>query len=105
MGRLQEDTRVFLVFSYFFASRSLSSKDIQSLVRFVCALRDSPKVTALVMVYVNASFPSSKYKDNYVEFKLRMGLFESKAARLGSGTEYEILWLKGRADDPAIRPF
>jgi hypothetical protein len=91
LGQLQENTRVFLVFSYFFASHSLNGEAIESLVGFVCALRNSPKVTMLTMVYMNASFASRKY----VAFKRRMGLPETKAAELRPGTEYEVLRLKG----------
>lgn len=93
LGQLQEDTRVFLVFSYFFASHSLNGGATESLVRFVCALRGSPKITMLIMVYMNASFASASR--NYVAFKRRMGLPETKAAELRPGTEYEVLRLKG----------
>jgi hypothetical protein len=83
LSQLQEDTRVFLAFSYFFATDSLNGKATESLVRFVGALRDSPKVMMLIMVYMNASFASR----NYVAFKRCMGLPESKAAELRPGTE------------------
>jgi SAM-dependent methyltransferase len=92
LDKLQTDARVFLAFSYFFASRSLTVKTIQSLVRFVRALQDSPRVTAIVMAYINSSKPTAN--DKYGLFKKLMRL-ESKAVELNPGTEYEVIQVKG----------
>lgn len=92
LDNLQTDARVFLVFSYFFASHSLTDKAIQSLARFVRALRDSPRITVIVMAYMNSSVEAAK--SNYGLFKNLMQI-ESKAVELSPGTEYEVMQLKG----------
>ncbi|MGH9962313.1 MAG: hypothetical protein ACREBC_35200, partial [Pyrinomonadaceae bacterium] len=71
LKRMQSDTKVLLVFSYFFASNSLTASPMNSLVRFISALRDSPKVAALVMAYMNSSAPHANEK--YGWFKRLMG--------------------------------
>ncbi len=91
LADLKMNLRVMISFSYFFASPTLTGEAIHSLVKFICTLRDSPKVSSLCVTYMNATFPEATR--NYRSFKEILG-FKSKPAQLNLTTEYEVLLLK-----------
>lgn len=92
VGQLKSNVSAFLLFSYFFASHSLTGEAIDSLIRFVCTLRDCPKIAALTSIYINSNAPAATSK--YTSFKRLLGI-KSRAQELTPKSEYEVLLFKG----------